>query len=173
LSLYDDVNADLAEAKLPAVKIWESLMLPNPLKLIPKPPLTPVRYLLNPALNRLFSTAIAKGELDFLEDKVLQAVISGIDLHFDITLKQNKLVVSAPGENWDLRIAGSFSDFLQLATRQEDADTLFFQRRITTEGDTELGLYLKNFLDSQELPELPFSGLLMQGVQMTKRIVGR
>ena len=148
-------------------------MLPNPLKLIPKPPFTPVRYLLGPALNRLFSTAIAEGELDFLEDKVLQAVISGIDLHFDITLKQNKLVVSVPGENWDLRIAGSFSDFLQLATRQEDADTLFFQRRITTEGDTELGLYLKNFLDSQELPELPFSDLLMQGVQMTKLIVGQ
>lgn len=148
-------------------------MLPNPLKLIPKPPLTPVRYLLGPVLSRLFSTAIAEGELDFLEGKVLQAVISGIDLHFDITLKQNKLVVSVPGENWDLRIAGSFSDFLQLATRQEDADTLFFQRRITTEGDTELGLYLKNFLDSQELPELPFSDLLIHGVQMTKRIVGR
>ncbi len=148
-------------------------MLLNPLKLVPKPLFTPVSYLIGPALNRLFKADIEEGELEFLEDKVLQAVISGIDLRFDITLKQNRLVVLAPSERWHLRITGSYIDFLLLATRHEDADTLFFQRCITTEGDTELGLYLKNFLDSRELPLLPFSDMLIQGVQMTRRIVGR
>jgi predicted lipid carrier protein YhbT len=39
-----------------------------------------------------------------------------------------------------------------LAARREDADTLFFQRRLRMSGDTELGLYLKNFLDAFEPP---------------------
>jgi predicted lipid carrier protein YhbT len=38
-----------------------------------------------------------------------------------------------------------------LATRREDPDTLFFNRRLRLGGSTELGLYAKNFLDSLEL----------------------
>ena len=41
-----------------------------------------------------------------------------------------------------------------LATRKEDPDTLFFNRRLLVEGDTELGLVAKNTLDSIELPKL-------------------
>jgi predicted lipid carrier protein YhbT len=37
-----------------------------------------------------------------------------------------------------------------LATRKEDADTLFFRRQLKTSGDTELGLHVKNFLDGLE-----------------------
>ena len=33
------------------------------------------------------------------------------------------------------------------------ADTLFFNRRLRLGGDTELGLYVKNFLDSLELDD--------------------
>jgi predicted lipid carrier protein YhbT len=32
-----------------------------------------------------------------------------------------------------------------------DADTLFFDRRLSIEGDTELGLLLKNTLDALDL----------------------
>ncbi|MEW8013567.1 MAG: SCP2 sterol-binding domain-containing protein [Candidatus Sedimenticola endophacoides] len=46
---------------------------------------------------------------------------------------------------------GTLYDFLLLATRREDADTLFFNRRLRLGGDTELGLYVKNFLDALEL----------------------
>jgi predicted lipid carrier protein YhbT len=31
-----------------------------------------------------------------------------------------------------------------IAARKQDPDTLFFQRRLVIEGDTELGLYVKN-----------------------------
>jgi predicted lipid carrier protein YhbT len=39
-----------------------------------------------------------------------------------------------------------------LARRQEDPDTLFFSRRLSMEGDTELGLLVKNTLDAIEAP---------------------
>ena len=36
--------------------------------------------------------------------------------------------------------------------REEDPDTLFFNRKLQIEGDTELGLITKNLLDSVEWP---------------------
>lgn len=57
--------------------------------------------------------------------------------------------ISSP-RAWDVRITGTLADFFRLATRAEDPDTLFFQRRLCIEGDTETGLYLKNILDATE-----------------------
>jgi predicted lipid carrier protein YhbT len=54
------------------------------------------------------------------------------------------------GPGWDVRIRGAFDDFWLLATQREDPDTLFFQRRLAIEGDTETGLTLKNLLDALE-----------------------
>ena len=60
------------------------------------------------------------------------------------------LGTSAVHGGWDVRIRGCFDDFWALATRREDPDTLFFQRRLALEGDTDTGLALKNLLDSLE-----------------------
>jgi predicted lipid carrier protein YhbT len=38
--------------------------------------------------------------------------------------------------------------------RHKNPDTLFFNRRLSMEGDTELGLVVKNTLDALELPVL-------------------
>lgn len=45
-------------------------------------------------------------------------------------------------------IRGTLEAFWQLATRAEDPDTLFFNRRLAIEGDTETGLHVKNLLDA-------------------------
>ena len=55
----------------------------------------------------------------------------------------------------DLAFRANLSAFLQIAARQEDPDTLFFNRELSIEGDTELGLIVKNMLDAIELPQLP------------------
>lgn len=65
----------------------------------------------------------------------------------------------APAETPDLVFRANLSAFLQLLARQEDPDTLFFNRELSIEGDTELGLMVKNTLDAVEWPQLklPFS----------------
>ena len=55
----------------------------------------------------------------------------------------------------DLAFRANLSAFLQLAARQEDPDTLFFNRQLSIEGDTELGLIVKNMLDAVEWPKFP------------------
>ncbi|MCX8018338.1 MAG: SCP2 sterol-binding domain-containing protein [Rhodocyclaceae bacterium] len=52
----------------------------------------------------------------------------------------------------DLTITARARDFLALLLREEDADTLFFNRRLVMEGDTDLGLLVKNTLDGIDLP---------------------
>lgn len=52
--------------------------------------------------------------------------------------------------DWDVRISGDLADFALLASRAEDPDTLFFQRRLAIEGDTATGLHIKNLLDALE-----------------------
>jgi predicted lipid carrier protein YhbT len=51
---------------------------------------------------------------------------------------------------WDVRVRGDTEGLLRLALGVEDADTLFFNRRLSLEGDTATGVYLKNFLDALE-----------------------
>jgi predicted lipid carrier protein YhbT len=67
----------------------------------------------------------------------------------------------------DLHFSANVSAFLQLLSRQEDPDTLFFNRELTIEGDTELGLLVKNMLDAIDwsvlagaLSRLPLPGAL-------------
>lgn len=54
------------------------------------------------------------------------------------------------GTTSDVIIRGGFDDFWLMATRAEDPDTLFFNRRLAIEGDTETGLAIKNLLDALE-----------------------
>lgn len=63
--------------------------------------------------------------------------------------------VFRPDRNPDLAFAANLSAYLQLMARQEDPDTLFFNRELSIEGDTELGLVVKNMLDAIDWPKLP------------------
>ncbi len=58
----------------------------------------------------------------------------------------SRLTPVAP-EQATVRIRGHLAGFLSLAVRAEDPDTLFFQRKLAIEGDTETGLHVKNLLD--------------------------
>ncbi|OTA17926.1 sterol carrier protein, SCP [Xenorhabdus vietnamensis] len=54
---------------------------------------------------------------------------------------------------WQFREA--FNDFILIAACKEDPDTLLFQRRLWIERNTELGLHVKNLMDSIELESMP------------------
>ena len=75
-------------------------------------------------------------------------------LTFDFTCTGVRFAASKKQDVTDLTISANAQDFLLLAQRQEDPDTLFFNRRLSMEGDTELGLVVKNAIDALELPVL-------------------
>jgi predicted lipid carrier protein YhbT len=123
-------------------------------------------------LNRLFAPELAEGELEFLEGHVMLINISDARLTYRLTLANGKLKAADKRHPHDLSIEGSIYDFLLLATRREDADTLFFNRRLRLGGSTELGLYVKNFLDALELDDRlgPFLKLLNGATDLINRL---
>ena len=103
-------------------------------------------------LNLLFAPELREGELDFLEGKTCLIRVSDLGIAYYLSLRGGQLV-AAPAQSFDLSIEGGVYDFFLLATRREDADTLFFNRRLRLGGNTELGLSIKNFLDALELED--------------------
>ncbi len=102
-------------------------------------------------LNRVFAPELADGELDFLDQKIMRIRVEDVGLEYRLTLSNGKLQAASREQPEDLSIEGNTYEFLLLATRREDPDTLFFNRRLRLGGSTELGLYVKNFLDGLEL----------------------
>lgn len=99
-------------------------------------------------LNRLFATAIADGEFDDFEGRRIRLETTGGQPGITFGFWAGRLrIIDGPGE---ATIRGSLASFRILAERRQDPDQLFFQRKLVIEGDTELGLGLKNLLDSLE-----------------------
>jgi predicted lipid carrier protein YhbT len=86
--------------------------------------------------------------------------VSDASISFHFTLTAAGLAARQAVAQPDLTIRASAQDFILLALRKEDPDTLFFCRRLVMEGDTELGLLAKNTLDGMELPPMDFRSLL-------------
>lgn len=82
-----------------------------------------------------------------LRGRVIRLELSGLGVGPQLTLLGPGLM-PAPFLRPDVTVRARLSDYLALALRAEDPDTLFFSRRLVMEGDTELGLAVKNALDS-------------------------
>jgi O2-independent ubiquinone biosynthesis accessory factor UbiT len=126
--------------------------LARPLRLVPHPV---QRGGLEFALEQLFRASVAAGELDFLIGRCLAIEIEDAGWRWPILLDGQRLHVLERSHPADVTIRGESWAFLVMAGRLEDPDTLFFQRRLVIEGDTELGLGVKNFLDGLDEERLP------------------
>lgn len=109
-------------------------------------PLRVKKILLEPRLNSLFKAALQEDEFELLEGRYLSLVIQDLGIHLTLTVQQQRLLLSEQPPETTIR--GDWRAMLQLALRKEDPDGLFFRRQLLIEGDTELGLGIKNLLDS-------------------------
>ncbi|EMX8643131.1 SCP2 domain-containing protein [Providencia stuartii] len=126
-------------------------LLKLPLKVTP---FAVQRQVLEQLLSWQFRESVKEGELDFLEGKWLKVEVSDLDLVWFISL-QNGMLIVRNQEQVDVSVCATANDLILIAARKEDPDTLFFQRRLVIEGDTELGLYVKNLMDAFELDNMP------------------
>ena len=87
-----------------------------------------------------------KQKLAPLRGRVLRLEIAGLGFGPQLTL--DAIGLRPAFGRPDVTIRASLADYAALALRREDADTLFFSRRLVMEGDTALGLELRNALDA-------------------------
>ncbi|AKJ41110.1 ubiquinone anaerobic biosynthesis accessory factor UbiT [Pragia fontium] len=112
------------------------------------------KQVLQQLLSWQFRQALAEGELDFLESRWLKVEVRDLALCWFVTVREGVLLVS-DNQQEDVSFCGDANDLILIAARKQDPDTLFFQRRLVIEGDTELGLYVKNLMDAIELENMP------------------
>lgn len=113
------------------------------------------RQWLERAIGRLLDKPLQAGGLDFLRGRRIGIEVPDLGLAWVLGLDDGRLrAVDGPAE---ASVRGSATDLLLLASRLEDADTLFFQRRLELTGDTELGLTARNLLDRLPWEEVPLA----------------
>lgn len=111
--------------------------------------------LLERAMAAVLAAPVADGGLAFMEGRCLGIDVTDLDLHWVVALRDGRLraVDSAP----EASVRGTATDLLLLASRLEDADTLFFQRRLVLTGDVELGLTARNTLERLPWESVPLA----------------
>jgi predicted lipid carrier protein YhbT len=114
-------------------------------------PAYPGSVLFAGALNFVLAKHLPADTLDRLDGRVLRIEARDAGIGFDFVCRQHHFSAVRRQEEVALTISASMHDFLLLAQRKEDPDTLFFSRRLMMEGDTELGLLVKNALDATDL----------------------
>jgi O2-independent ubiquinone biosynthesis accessory factor UbiT len=118
-----------------------------PLRLVPR---VMHSHALASVLNQVMKEPLSDGELDFLDGHCVGIEIEDIGVRYSLGVSGGRIRGYGADVRPDASVAGGLREFVLLAARREDADTLFFQRRLRMSGDTELGLHLKNFLDAFE-----------------------
>ena len=99
-------------------------------------------------LNRVLLPHLPADTLTMLEGRPLRLAACDLGTGIDFTYRDGRFRALSPAGKVDLEISATLHDFWRIARREEDPDTLFFNRRLRMEGDTELGLMVKNTLDA-------------------------
>ncbi len=122
--------------------------------LLPSPLLQAV---IRKATLRVLAEPLASGALDDLQGRKLGIEVTDLKLKWVVEIGDRDILIQVPGTAAESSVRGSATDLLLLASRLEDADTLFFQRRLQLVGDTELGLMIRNLLDQLPWETIPLA----------------
>lgn len=118
----------------------------------PKLPQRPWSDALCASLELARLTKQIDADFSFLEGRTLRILVEDLGARATLRYTNGHFRPAAADIEADVSFRAASADFLKLLRRSEDPDTLFFQRKLRIEGDTELGLHLKNLLDSIEPP---------------------
>lgn len=117
-----------------------------------RPPLTVLKLTLLPLLQRHFDEPIGRGELDFLLGRKIELKLQHLPWPLALSLQASGLELDWSSGDCDACFSGTPVAMIQLAFGQADGDALFFQRKLTMEGDTALALEVKGLLGRYPLP---------------------
>ena len=126
-------------------------------RLVAKLPAAPPSWLFVKGLNQLVRRRVVPADMSLLAGRRFEIHVTdtGIRLRFVADATGFKRDVS--GAEPDLRLSATLANFARMMLREEDPDTLFFNRKLMIEGDTELGLIVKNLLDSIDWSHTPLA----------------
>ncbi len=106
-------------------------------------------------LNLLFSSHRQRGDLDFMEGHHVAIEMEDLNWRWPISIHNRSIQVLRKASPAETVIRSRFPDLLALIFHETDPDTLFFQRHLVIEGEIEMGLGLKNFMEGLSASQWP------------------
>lgn len=110
-------------------------------------PIAPPSLLMATALNRLLLPRLSRSDIAQIGERPVEIEVTDLGLRVRLRLTPQGFKPET-GQTPAVRVAAAAAVFWKLARGDEDADRLFFERTLVMEGDTELGLVIKNTLDA-------------------------
>ncbi|HEX6364256.1 MAG TPA: SCP2 sterol-binding domain-containing protein, partial [Albitalea sp.] len=107
-------------------------------------PMQPPAFALSLALNRFLLPKLPADARAALSDRAVEIAVTDIGLALRLQLGTRGFGPAPSGMPVVLRIAAAGPAYWRLLSGRDDADRLFFERALVMEGDTEMGLVLKN-----------------------------
>lgn len=129
--------------------------LPPPFAALVRPlPRWPLAAALAAALDAGVGRVVSAEAIAPLEGRCIRLTVRDLALDVTVACRGARFRPAPADAVPDVAIAATLRDYAALALRAEDPDTLFFARRLSVTGDTELGLVVKNLLDGIDLAAL-------------------
>jgi predicted lipid carrier protein YhbT len=116
----------------------------------------------------VLAAPLAAGDLDELAGRRLGVEATDLGQRWIVAVGQRSLELLPPATQAEAMVRGEVTDLMLLASRLEDADTLFFHRRLQLTGDVELGLLVRNLLDQLPWETLPRRTALEGGARLAR-----
>ncbi len=116
--------------------------------LLQRLPMHPPAMALSLALNRLLLKRLPADARAALSNRPVEVSVTDLGLRLRLQLGAAGFAPAAARVEPVLRIAAAVPAYWRLLRGEDDADRLFFERALVMEGDTEMGLVLKNTLDA-------------------------
>ena len=126
-------------------------------QLVSRLPVWPPSMVLAQVLNRLWWPLVDKATQADLSGRVVELVVDDLGVTCRLVAGPRGLSPASSSQPSALRLRASAAVYWRLLQGKDDPDTLFFDRLMVMEGDTEYGLLLKNTLDAVGPPQWPGS----------------
>lgn len=111
-------------------------------------PIEPPSFVLAQALNRVLLPRIPADARQLLSNRTVEILVTDVGLRVRLQLADGGFRVAPTTSATELRVLAPAASYLRLLRGEDDADRLFFERVLVMEGDTEMGVVLKNTLDA-------------------------
>lgn len=117
-------------------------------RVVARLPTEPPSFVLARLLDRLLLPRLPDDARAALSERTVEVAVEDLGLRVRLQLGAQGFRVAPARSETVLRIAAPASSYWRLLRGDDDADRLFFERALVMEGDTEMGLVLKNTLDA-------------------------
>ena len=139
--------------------------LPSPVRAVGRRlPRLPASIAFATGLNLTLRRKFPADVLERLEGHTFAIVVEDAGMELLFRVRGRRFVPVSHAAEPVLRFRAVAWDYAALAAREADPDTLFFNRRLVVEGDTEIALLVKNTLDTIDIPRT--RGLLRRAMRV-------